>query len=350
MNFNNIFNSKHNEYYFNNSIIVYKKYVLMTYRFIRYDIDKDIHPWDIWTSNYSLGKINYFEETDTTGLCILKKKLFFKNKYKIIFIKNNFLSNYDVDCRLIKIKNEIFLTYNKFNNIDNILQIMIRKIKINILDKKIKIFKEKKLLDNRKDIEKNCILDKNKIILYEINGYFKYIYKNLIYVRKVDILYRIINYYDNKLVFSLGTPVEIIYINNQKLYLSLGHLKIIYKLINKNTPIYEFINKINWSIIKEHGYYIYFMFFFVFDSNYNIIYLSYPFIPNNILSSYLLVFPMGLVRNKNSYYITYGEGDEYSNMLILKKKEILNLLVKKENININNYKLYFYNIKLKCLC
>ena len=395
-NLNQYFDIKLNEYIFNNSIIEYDNHYVMVYRHIIYKNNCRLHPWSAWSRSYektnkdivnnnkellvniklfSLNKYrndydnDFFinisnnitydnkDEIDTTGLCIFTKNDNFNN---IIMVYNNpfIFKNYNQDSRIYNINNEIYITYNGFfknENDDLQVKLLYRKIILNLKYNNIYIGEELPLINKdfniERKVEKNCVFDNNKNIIYDINGIFKYIDKKNGLISKIIIqLKDIINFYGkDNIFFSLGTPISTIDINSKKYNISLGHVKVNFKNIKKNTEFYNFLKSINYKNVRLHGKYIYFMFFYVFDDNYNITHLSYSFIPtddNNSHLPYLLVFPTGFYKNNNGYLISYGEGDEFSKLFILKQKDILKLLIPIENIDIN-YKFLFYNVNKK---
>lgn len=318
-------------------------------------------------------------EFDGTGLAILKisKDL---NIEIIHNINNIFENDLNQDTRIVKINDTYFLIYNSFTTENDITYIRMfkRKIFINLKNKICYLGKEH-LMSNasNKQIEKNWILIQNKNktdfnnmseildddnlsnddiisntqikhnsrnskknydimcnneentdILYSINGSFNIIHNEKIMGYKIDIIHDIIKYYKNEIYFSLSTPCIEYKIKNKLMYLSMGHVKINHKIKFKNTPFEKFLNLINYddnNILNKHGKYIYFMFFFVFDKNYDLKYISNAFIPTDINNShlpYLLVFPTGITQFYDKYIISYGEGDEKCKLLSLSKNII----------------------------
>lgn len=394
---NKYFNINKNEYIFNNSIIEYKNHYIMVYRHIIYNNNNKIHPWKAWCQSYeetdkkiieknksllvniklfSLEKYrdildyDYFidmnytsnniidinSHTDTTGLCIFEKN---KDFDKIVMIYNNpiFFKNFNQDSRIYNINNEIFISYNGFirKNDDLHVKLLYRKIIINLDNNYIYIGQELPLINQslniERKVEKNCIFDSKKNVIYDINGVFKYIDKKKgLISNNIKGLIDIINFYGkSNIFFSLSTPIQHIFINNKKHYIALGHCKVNYKNINKNTQFFHFLKQIDFTNIKMHGKFIYFMFFYVFDDSYNITHFSHSFIPTDNYNShlpYLLVFPTGLYISDNNYIISYGEGDEYSKVIILSQKNILDLLYPIDKLNID-YNFLFYNINEK---
>jgi polysaccharide pyruvyl transferase WcaK-like protein/predicted GH43/DUF377 family glycosyl hydrolase len=394
-NLNKYFDIKLNEYIFNNSIIEYDNHYIMVYRHIIYKNKNKLHPWSAWCRSYEqtnkeiinnnkellvnikLFNINKYrndydndffinisnniyednkDEIDTTGLCIFTKN---DDIDKMVMVYNNpfIFKKYNQDSRIYNINNEIYITYNGFFKKDDDLQVKLlyRKIIFNFKYNNIYMGDEYPLINKdlyiERKVEKNCVFDNNKNVIYDINGIFKYIDNKKGFISKVVIqLKNIIDFYGkDNIFFSLGTPISYIYINSKKYNISLGHVKVNFKNIKKNTEFYNFLKSVNYKNIKLHGKYIYFMFFYVFDDNYNITHLSYSFIPtddNNSHFPYLLVFPTGFYKTDNYYLISYGEGDEFSKLFTLKQQDILNLLIPIENIN-DNYKFLFYNVNKK---
>ena len=397
--FNKFFDNNLNEYIFNNSLIEYDNHYIMVYRHIIYTTESKIHPWSAWCKSYDVTQksiieknkelnvniklfnldkyresldIDYFinmisndcllesenidKTIDTTGLCIFTKNNDL-NKIQMIYNNPKFFNNYNQDSRIYNIDNELYITYNGFfktESNDLRVKLLYRKIIINFSLDNIYIGEELPLINKKfnieRKVEKNCILDMNKNVLYDINGIFKFIHKDKgLICRNIPNLLDIINFYGKtNIFFSLGTPIQTITVKNRKLFISLGHVKINYKNINKNTKFHNFLKNIDYSKIKMHGKYVYLMFFYTFDNCYNIIHFSYSFIPTNNNNShlpYLLVFPCGLYKINNKYIISYGEGDEYAKAIILEEQTIINkLLIPVEKINKDNYDFQFFNI------
>ena len=159
--------------------------------------------------------------------------------------------------------------------------------------------------------------------------------------KKLDKLKNLIEFYDHKIMFSLSTPV-VKYSDN--LFISVGHLKIKYKDIKSNTPFHKFVKSIDWSKINKHKTYIYVMFFYIYDLDYNIKYISKAFIPKKPDQSlqYMLVFPCGLMQeqDKDRYVISYGEGDESMKLFFISFSSIKKILYDIDDIN-TNYELGF---------
>jgi predicted GH43/DUF377 family glycosyl hydrolase len=359
-----------NYYCFNNSIQHYKDNIfIMTYRVIKYNVEDDniYHPWKIWSNGYEIFKKEKSKlmelnehlnvntklyslakyrnnlggdmfigmkhkydlidedlyEYDSTGLAILQFK---NNTWSLIYnINNIFAFEMNQDARIYKIDNEFYITYNMFMNIGDIYHVKMaqRKLDINVESKYIYIYPEVDMLQgiNYKNVEKNCILNLNKDVLYNINGTFEYIINNELIIKDIEPIQKMIKLYgSNNIIFSLGTPV-IKYGNNN---LSVGHVKIDHNKKYSWTPFEEFYNNIDFTDINKHGKYIYFMFLFEFDNDYNILRISDCFIPtqDNCHFPYYLVFPTGLQEWSDNIMISYGEGDVKSKVVIFSKDEI----------------------------
>jgi len=374
--------NKINNYVFNNSLIHYEDNLfIMVYRNIIYNINEITHPWKFWNDSYKimlkynpeivkknqhlnvnlklfnlnkyrnyLAKDHFVKlfkfkdntifnndekaiEFDSTGLCILE---YINDQFIVKYNVNNiFDNNMNQDTRLYNFNNNIYLTYNSFITINNKLYVkmMKRKIEINLNDNYIFLYPESELLLIKHHIiEKNCILLENNDVLYNINKEFIYQNMKTKITKYSTILDNINNRYKN-IFISFGTPV-LKFNDNQ--YISVGHMKIEYKnnttgAFSDNSYLNKFLKNIDLSQIKKHGKYIYFAFIFIFDHNYDIIYISDFFIPsidNKDYLPYLLVFPTGLTYYNDKYYISYGEGDEKCKILELSKDEILNILKK----------------------
>lgn len=423
---NKYFNLNANEFMFNNSLIMLDDYYIMTYRYTHYNIKEKVHPWKIWSKGFqntnkniieknpeltinpklfSLNKYrteydtDYFvdmteqadinktlDEIDTTGICIFNKTKDF-SKLEIVYNNPILFKNYNHDTRICKVGDTIYLSYNGFlrENDKLTVQMLYRKLVINVEDKCMYVGNEELMFksDSRnknpnfvRAVEKNCIIDAEKNILYTINGDFKYILSknNILKSTPVPFLSEIINYYGlHNIHFSYGTPIQTICLKEKEtLYVGIGHVKVTYMNIKSNTKFIALMKNINWKKIKKHGKYVYFMFIFVYDKNYNITHISKSFIPTTNEEGHLpytLVFPTGLEKLptssnfsnssnstdlEESYIISYGEGDEFSKIIIMTKSEICDLLIDLENINPTNikqaaedYEFVFWNVDTK---
>lgn len=376
-----------NYYVFNNSLVpIGNNKYMMVYRSIIYNLQEEFHPWQIWWDGFeifrrknveiyeknkhlfvnkklyteskyrksiSYDKFTHLEtkynvystnpiEYDSTGLAILE---FINNEWKVIVNNNNLFQNeMNQDTRIIKDGNDYILTYNMFLKTNNDLytvKMMKRKLIYNEKMNIVYLGMEKELLENypRNNVEKNCVYDYNNNILYNINGDFiVYDEKNKQQItKKVDILKNIIKYYgDENIIFSLSTPS----IKYKGKYLAVGHVKFCYKSEFTDSPLKKFIDKLDFTKIYKHGKFIYMMFFYEYDENYEITRLSHSFIPtiNEDHLPYYLVFPMSFNKiNDTEYLIGYGEGDTKCKVMIMTEDEIESLLKNTNELTVDTY-------------
>ena len=274
-------------------------------------------------------------EFDGTGLCLLSYDL---TKFRVIKnINNLFGKEMNQDTRLYqRLNNEWVVTYNcGFLNQDGHVQIKMlkRQISFDCLNQQmqcVNVSREEDLLISKdtRSVEKNCILMPNDEVLYRIqhglviqncHGDFRSVTNSLITSIENSM---------TGLELSLSTPV----IPYEGHYLGLGHAKVTYKGHQSicDPQVKSFLAQIDWSRIKQHGKYLYFAFFLVFDKEYQIIHLSDFFIPTNSSHQshlpYLLVFPTGLTEYGGNYLISYGEGDVRCKVLELNQAEITRML------------------------
>lgn len=370
----NISLSTNNYYVFNNSLIHYKDNIfLMSYRVIKYNLNKTIHPWKFWTDGYKMVQKDIIEnnehladvyklynitkyrkkisedyvvsldndidninsllyEFDGTGIVILKYEdgnfIIEKN------INNIFEKDMNQDARLQYDNDQLWITYNAFFicSENNKLMVDMCKRQLFINNNFIYMAPEQHLFNfDHKLVEKNCTLH-NSHVLYEINKNFT-VYDNInnkFIIGNNDIIktFKKNNPYCE---FSLGTPT-ISYDGN---FLTAGHMKMEYKKVDNSS----FLDQINFNgntAFKKHGKYIYFMFFVLFDNNYNILKMSDLFIPTDndrkCHLPYLLVFPVGLTLYNDIIFLSYGEGDERTKIIEFSYQE-MNKLLKTEHHN-----------------
>jgi hypothetical protein len=363
-----------NYYIFNNSILHFKDNIfLMSYRTIKYNLGVKIHPWSFWINRYKLlqnreieknkhfediyklydtNKYRYglglnhdniiildnnlsishisevLEEFDGTGLAILEYNEDLDD-FTVKYNMNNIFGNeMNQDARLQYSNGEIWITYNVFLSNDQGLRVELfkRKLYIDLDAKFIYMTPESYLLHNKHNlVEKNCTIH-NDNVLYEIHHNFVVHRDNGdIFLGNNDIIKKFKKNNKN-VIFSLGTPA----IRFGSDFLCAGHLKLEYKkeIGNNNCFSSSFLNSIDWTKIKKHGKYIYFAFFILFDSNYNILKMTDFFIPSNDNDHlpYLLSFPTGLTMYKDNIFMSYGEGDERTKILRFNTDEIFKLL------------------------
>lgn len=337
-----------NIFKFNNSLCHFKDNIyLMTYRYI---CTVETHPWNLWnctTSNYFKYKRNYLIKErnihlnnyeinhncvyDSTGLVILK--IINPNTYEILYdIPKLFGNVWNHDTRIIKLKNKYYFTYNSFfkkNKYEKIRCVMLKcEFNLNLENKILKLYDEKFInlnISNRLT-EKNWIMLSENITEYSIEPCHKIIINNKFVNIKFNLIYHLKKMYKHKIYYSLSTPI--LKFNNFNL--GIGHCKINYRHNYENTNFQKFkdefiLNNKNYM----HGHLIYFMYFYAFDNNYNIIYMSDAFIPSykNDYIPYFLVFPIGFTKYTDDIYIiSYGEGDVRCKLLYMHKQEIVDLL------------------------
>ncbi|AYV85544.1 MAG: putative WcaK-like polysaccharide pyruvyl transferase [Satyrvirus sp.] len=374
-------NNNFNKYVFNNSLVCLneeEKIFLMCYRYISYNIPnkKQIHPWSMWVSGRNIYfenknnnpklfnpskyrknlengltvkldgdkqiDLNYFSY-DSTGFAVLKYE---NESFTVLKKKSYIFSNSNQDARLQNIDGKYILSYHGFFKTDSeqVKIVMVyREVSVDLPNYNTLTFGPEidMLKDNALSVEKNCTFN-NSDILYSINGNFSFIRDNKIYSRPVSQIQQIIDYYDD-IYFSLSTP-SIGY--DDKYKLAVGHVKIDYRIYYENSQIDKFKNVAIESTVHKHGKFIYFMFLFLYNNEYEITHISHAFIPTDNKKChlpYLLVFPTGLIKYHDKYLISYGEGDVRTKILSLSKMEINNLLVPINEISSENYKFCFYN-------
>lgn len=342
---------KHNYYYFNGSIVhYYDNMFILVYRQIIYNLPIVYHPWDIWNSFYNKFPNNNVinkkfrdnvggsieikldenkqvvinDEYDSTNLAIIK---YSNNKFEKIYdINNIFQDEMNQDTRIIKRDDKYILSYNSYQNINNHKTVVMRTRMMNIDNTKIYLSEEKEMFKNIKTIEKNCVYDLKNNIIYELFPYFTIFTNSKIIHNEFKQFNKLIDYYgrDNVLV-SVGTP-SIKFDNN---YLAISHIKVKYNKLKDKYPFKYFYDSINFNDIKQHGNFIYFMMFYLYDENYEIIKISNPFIPsiNMCHLPWLLAFPMSIIFYNDEYIISYGEGDCRIKILTMTYEEIKQLLV-----------------------
>ena len=373
-------NNNKNYYVFNPSIIclppntysfIDEKNIicLITYRLASYDVKEIYHPWKIWDNGYkyfsdshkvksdkyrdNLGKeiilnleskklYQSTTEYDSTGLAIFT---FNGNKFNLKYnIANLFENEMNQDTRIYYINNQLYLTYNTFEDINN-PKVRIRQRKMNIYKDKIILSSESYLFNHiYKNIEKNCVYDHKLRIQYEIKNNYTIIENNKL-INKKFAFNDLINYYGKENIFiSLSTP----FVKYKDKYLCCGHIKVVYKNILNMYPFNIFMSKINLAEIHKHGKYMYFMFLYTYDET-GIVDMSPSFIPsiNNNHLPYILVMPCGMTKINDKYIISYGEGDCKTKILILTEKEI-DYLLNYNNIN-SPYGFYFLSEYLKIM-
>ena len=148
----------------------------------------------------------------------------------------------------------------------------------------------------------------------------------------------IVAYYGGKdaVFFSGGSSV----VPHGDGFLMVGHTKVDHRKRKEGTSFNRFFDsEIKDKAVQKHGAYVYFMFFAEFDLNGNLTHLSNSFIPGQDMAHmpYHLVFPMGIVFHKDTYFITYGEGDVRTKVLLLSYREMNRMLLPVSEITPPSY-------------
>jgi len=348
-----------NLYCFNPSITHYKNDIyLIVYRITKYDVQMELHPWKIWDNGYKYFidprkvidnkyrsqygnsilvdlndndlclSIPDISEYDSTGLSIVSF-----NGIEVNMIKNYYCifgNEMNQDSRIAKYDNQFVITYNVFESEPKRISLRYRLLDISPDLCTLNMSEEKYMFDHLyRNVEKNCTFMNKNDILYGIESDFKVVRiinnEQIIISKTVQPFANLINHYGkDNICISLGTPS----IPYKGLFLSVGHIKIQYKKLFDIEPANIFLSKINFDSIHKHGRYIYFMFLFTFDADYNVINISRPFIPSIKMNHmpYLLVYPAGLTFVNDKIAISYGEGDCRCKILLLEQKLVNKLL------------------------
>ena len=353
---NGLNQGRHNHHCFNGSLVHYHdNWYIFVYRIAKYNISMVCHPWKIWDNGYKkfsnpksimLRKYrSYFgksstieisdknlimpvEEFDSTGLAFYTYE---SGEFMLQHnINNLFGKEVNQDARIILLGSSYYLTYNTFEKADQQTYIVMRFRKMNVTPAQIILSDEYELFPRRRIIDKNSTLDLKGNVMYEINSHFVILKEGREIRTPIPQLEKLIHHYGANNVFvSVGTPP----IRYNEHYLMVGHIKITYKKIATVYPFNKFMETIHFEHVTRHGQFIYFMFFLLFDDNYNVIKLSNPFIPHLDMQHlpFLLVFPMGLTYLDNNpdtkIAISYGEGDCRCKVLVLSQSEVDSLLV-----------------------
>ena len=142
----------------------------------------------------------------------------------------------------------------------------------------------------------------------------------------------ITKYYQGNVIFSLSTSALPF---DQNSYISVGHAKIIWRSLEKNTLAYQF-TKENLNM-RHHPDMFYLMFFYTFDPiTFTTLKISHAFWPPD--TQYGVVFPSGLTMfDDDTFLISYGEGDIKMKCMLITKSEINSMLFDQRNIIKENY-------------
>jgi len=367
-----------NTYIFNPSIVhVGANVYMMVFRICRYDVPVILHPWSIWDNGYKYyvdpsrvmykkyrplsnhgGRIHLepvesspnrcptptnayetlhlFEEYDSTGIATLS---WTGHGWNVCGIQYQpFKDEMNQDARVCKVGDTIHITYNVFEHkktpttpgMHPKTRVTMRTRQLSMVPSlivsptHIEFNEEQYMFPHiHKLVEKNCVYTPWGDVLYEIgthvkvytvSGQWKYI--------PCPLLEEFVQHYAYQTVLiSCSTPC-IQYTSST--YLTCGHVKVKFKKLT-HTP---FVASIDWSRIKRHGKYIYFMMVIEFTREYKVLRCSRPFIPTrfNNHEPYLLVMPTGMSWVDGNVCITYGEGDVRSKCLFLSRAEMDSIL------------------------
>jgi hypothetical protein len=173
-------------------------------------------------------------------------------------------------------------------------------------------------------IEKNATLIVEDVVQYEFNGgKFIVLYRD--YKISTDVFHfrHLYHLYGSKIIFSMSSP-SIVYGENT--FLAVGHTKIDYRYSYPEYPeLEDFVKSCPHNYY--HDRYIYLMFLYEFNNEFEVTRLSLNFIPSiSKEEDNYLVFPCGLLEYKNQIYITYGENDVKTRMINFEREEIETLL------------------------
>lgn len=296
---------------FNNAIEKYKDYYIIAYRFI----NSDYHPWSIWWEGKKLfeknaAKLNSLFNHYRTELEQQKTvqpyklitdqhvdattiEIHYNNQ---IYLYENILNGQD--CRIKLVKNKIYLMYTAF--IANEVCMIYRTLEVNT--DSLNLGREKYMFKNLKTVDKNCVFDSHKNILYSINDKFSYFDSQHRFREYPSPFQHILDFYGDIIYFSFGTPTVTI----QGYEYGVGHLKFKYK--QSFSKMQDFVHSLSWIGIVPHSTYIYCMFFYKYkpDDMQNI-QISCGLLLCD--SKFYLNFPVGVLYENNKLKISYGEGD-----------------------------------------
>ena len=341
-----------NYYVFNPSMVaITDDLFLLTYRICRYDVADPLHPWKIWDNGYkyfaapekvkalkyrsSFGDaftrplrlehaLNEFcaAEYDSTGIATLR---FMGDRFHVLSNQEApFGTEMNQDARLGGAAGgKVRVSYNCFEKCADRTCVRMRYRELLLAGDAMHFSREQNMFEHKyKHVEKNCVFHGDDVI-YEVGKKFSVIRGG---TRRLypSLLEPFIKYYGENVVHCSSSTPPIKYGRG---YLACAHIKMVYKKIAKE-PFKQFLDGVDFSLIKRHGKYVYFIVLYEFDADYNMTRISSPFIPSSFSNHlpYLLVMPTGLCYLKQNVAITYGEGDCRCKVLVLAPREIETLL------------------------
>ena len=159
-------------------------------------------------------------------------------------------------------------------------------------------------------------------------------------VKTNSIFYRLSEYYNNIIIFSLSTTA----ISAGNIKIAVGHAKILLDEIDKipeDTPLYTFVSSLKGWITTAHKL-IYTMFIYTFDpETLNINGLSPIFIPPK--SHTAVIYPCGLSHTSEDWLISYGDGDSRAKILFIPHSQVNDMIIPVEKINPETHQFIVYN-------
>ena len=352
----------------------------MTFRRMEFHIPNKsflsiLHPWKIWDNGYKFlhpnphridptkkyGQLKYrhqlspdrfvsfdsndthlqegYQELDSTGMVILRYHGFQSAQpFQLLHsIDNLFGMDMNQDCRLSRNRQgELWMTYNAYFHPDECRMIR-RKVHLDFEKKFLYLYEEMEMIPPRyrQPVEKNCVVDADTLYYSFHKGVFTVIKDNVQHHCPVPFLQDWVKQYNHSFLFSLGTPPIEIWPGR---HVAVGHVKVEFhrrrcclRLSTYTDSFQEFVESIDWSQIYQHGKYVYFMFFFEFNSDYKITRISHCYLPTDNANShlpYLLTFPSGWTADPERYHfwLSYGEGDVRCKVLTMSRDDVDNLL------------------------
>jgi len=257
---------------------------------------------------------------DQTGLAVLR---FNQDKTWQLVWNDSGLLKKAQDTRIYWMDNKIVVSYNDDNKEGFPISYQILTI-VNDdgVSPDIHLSPSRNMLEHypTHKIEKNATLIVEDVVQYEFSG-GKYIvlYRDQKISSAVFHFQHIYKLYGSKIIFSMSSP-SIAY--GQDTFLAVGHTKIDYRY---SYPEYPELDEFVKSCPHDHYHdrYIYLMFLYEFNHDFEVTRLSFNFIPSiSKEEDNYLVFPCGLFEYKNRFYITYGENDVKTRMISFEREEV----------------------------
>lgn len=369
-------------FFCNNSLLHYRDDLfLMTFRRMEFHIPNKsflpmIHPWKMWDNGFKFlhpdpdrvdptkkyGQAKYrtqlspdrfvsfasnethlksgYQEFDSTGMVILRYHgIDAPEPFRVVHsIDNLFGTDMNQDCRLSRDRDgDLWLAYNGYFSSKASCKMLRRRVHLDLDQKFLYLHAEEEMIPVplRQPIEKNCIMDVDTVYYTFNKGVFTVLRDGIKHECPVPFLQEMVKKYDNRFVVSLGTPPLEVWPGR---FVGVGHVKVEFRrrqccfgLSVFDDDFQKFVDGVDWSQVYQHGKYVYFMFFFEFNSEHQITRLSHCLIPTDNAAShlpYLLAFPSGFTADPNRYHfwLSYGEGDVRCKVLAFSRDDLDNLL------------------------